>query len=66
MRYKHKTFTKIILKYGIIIFLFNNITLYIWAMEAAELTDCRVQVEKPQNRAFARGLALAEVWTQVQ
>jgi hypothetical protein len=30
-------------------------------MEAAELTDCCVQVEKPQNRAFAQGLALAKV-----
>jgi hypothetical protein len=30
-------------------------------MEAAELTDCHVQVEKPQNRAFARGLVLTKV-----
>jgi hypothetical protein len=29
-------------------------------MEAAELTDCRVQVENPQNRAFAQSLALAK------
>jgi hypothetical protein len=29
-------------------------------MEAAEITDCRVQVEKPQNRALARGLELAK------
>jgi hypothetical protein len=29
-------------------------------MELAELTDCRVQVEEPQNRAFARGLALTK------
>jgi hypothetical protein len=26
MRYKHETFTKMILKYGFIIFLFNNIS----------------------------------------
>jgi hypothetical protein len=30
-------------------------------MEATELTDCRVQVENPQNRAIARGLAQAKV-----
>jgi hypothetical protein len=30
-------------------------------MEAAELTDYRVQVEQPLNRAFAQSLALAKV-----
>jgi hypothetical protein len=30
-------------------------------MEVAELTDCRVQVEKPQTCAFARGRTLAKV-----
>jgi hypothetical protein len=30
-------------------------------MEAIEITDCRVQVEKPQNHALAQGLALAKV-----
>jgi hypothetical protein len=30
-------------------------------MEAAELTDCRVQVEQPLHRAFARSLALTKV-----
>jgi hypothetical protein len=48
-----------ILKDGFIIFPFNNMECN--AMEAAELTNCRVQVEQPLNRAFARSLALAEV-----
>jgi hypothetical protein len=30
-------------------------------MEVAELIDCHVQVEKPQNRAFAQGRALASL-----
>jgi hypothetical protein len=40
--------------------------LFVRAMEAAELTDCRVQVEQPLNRAFARSLELAKIWTQLQ